>query len=178
QAAFCTTGTGDAVLHWQFAPPDPITRDSNVVDQNSNTVSNPALYEDYVIHIVNGLSPTPTGTPSGATLIGHITMQARAPQPSAAQSVPITLTLRLLSGGPDNEYSTTTDVSGFFTVTAPGPGTYNWRVKNPQTLANAGSVTLANGANSREMGLLLAGDANNDNVVNATDFSIMKNTFG
>lgn len=174
RASFCATGAGDAVLHWQFSPPDPITRDSNVIDQNSNTVSNPALYADYVIHIENG----PTATPVGATLVGHITMQGRAAQPSAAQSVPITLTLRLAGGGPDNEYSTTTDASGFFTVTAPGPGTYNWRVKNPQVLANAGSTTLANGANSQEMGLLRAGDADNNNVVNATDFTIMKNTFG
>ena len=180
QISFCATAEGDTMLHWQFSPPDPITRDSNVVDQNSNTVSDPSLYTDYEIHITNGppATPTSTATPAGTTLVGHITMQSRLPQPNAAQSVPVTMTLRLASGGPDNEYSATTDASGFFTVTAPAPGTYNWRVKNPRALANAGSVTLVSGANSKEMGLLLAGDANNDNVVNATDFSILKGTFG
>ena len=34
------------------------------------------------------------------------------------------------------------------------------------------------GPNSREMGLLLEGDASNNNVVDATDFSILKSTFG
>jgi hypothetical protein len=90
----------------------------------------------------------------------------------------VTLTLRLQSGGPDNEYSSTTDASGFFTVTAPGPGVYNWRVKNPQTLARSGSVTLSPGANSQEMGLQPEGDANNSNNVDAIDFSILKGSFG
>src|SRR5204863_4519623 len=40
QEAFCAIATGDALLHWQFSPPDPITRDTNVVDQNGNPVSN------------------------------------------------------------------------------------------------------------------------------------------
>lgn len=105
-------------------------------------------------------------------------MQSRLPQPNAVQSVPITLTLRLAAGGPDNEYSATTDTSGFFTVTVPTTGLYNWRVKHAQNLANAGSVSLLSGANSQEMGLLLAGDADNNNVVNISDFSILKNSFG
>src|SRR5439155_12761505 len=36
QEAFCATAVGDAVLHWQFSPPDPVTRDSTVVDQFGN----------------------------------------------------------------------------------------------------------------------------------------------
>ena len=33
------------------------------------------------------------------------------------------------------------------------------------------------GTTSAEMGLMLAGDCNDDNVVNSTDFSILKSTF-
>ncbi len=121
----------------------------------------------------------PTSSPTSVVMIvGHVTIQGRPAQPNARQSVPITFTLKLSGGGPESSYSTTTDASGFFTVTAPGPGAYDYRVKNPQTLANSGGATLANGTNSVEMGLLLEGDANNDNCVGSVDFNILKNTFG
>ncbi len=129
---------------------------------------------------------TPTNTPlpptssptSVVVIVGHVTIQGRPAQPNPRQSVPITLTLKLSGGGPESNYSATTDASGYFTVTAPGPGAYDYRVKNPQTLANAGNAALANGTNAVEMGLLLTGDANNDNCVNVQDFSLLKNTFG
>src|SRR5207302_9374872 len=97
-------------------------------------------------------------------------------QPNALQSVPVTLTLD--SGVSQANFNATTDQTGFFTVTAPSPGIYNWRVKNPQTLANSGSVTLMGGTTQQEMGLLREGDADNTNCVSATDFTILKGTFG
>jgi hypothetical protein len=75
----------------------------------------------------------------------------------------------------------TTDASGFFTVPVNSlvNGTYNWRVKGPKFLANSGTVVLTGVATTqREMGLMRAGDCNNDNVVNAPDFSIVRNSFG
>ncbi len=126
-------------------------------------------------------TPIPTNTPTNTPVVqlqGHISIQGRPAQPNALQSVPVTLTLRLSGGGPESDYNATTDDSGNFTVVAPGPGTYNWRVKSLQTLANSGSTTVASGNNTQEMGLLLTGDANNDNCVNVQDFSILKNTFG
>ena len=98
----------------------------------------------------------------------------------ALQSVPVTFTLKLAGGGPENNYSTNTDASGFFTITSPaGPGLYDWRVKNPQTLANSGSVTLpSSGTTQQEMGLLREGDANNDNCTSALDFNIVRSSFG
>jgi hypothetical protein len=84
-----------------------------------------------------------------------------------------------LAGGPDVEYTgLTTDNSGYFTVAAPGPGDYSWRVKNPRALANGGSVTLPPGTTTVEMSTLRAGDADDNNCVSATDFSILKGTFG
>lgn len=130
---------------------------------------------------------TPTETPTAtetvqALLVGHVTWQGRPPQPNALQQVAITLTLRLQSGGPDNEYTgMTTDASGFFTADVSGlpAGIYNWRVKDPKYLANAGSATLAGDPTTGvEMGLVRAGDANDDNVCNSTDFAILRNAFG
>jgi len=74
-------------------------------------------------------------------------------------------------------YSATTDSSGFFTVTVPSPGTYGWRVKNPQTLANSGSVVLVSSPTQQEMGLLRVGDATNDNCVTINDSNVVHSTY-
>ena len=96
------------------------------------------------------------------------------------QQLPVTLTLKL--GAIETNYpSQNTDASGYFTVSVAGlpNGTYDWRVKGPKYLANAGTVALTGATTtSVEMGLMRVGDANNDNVVNATDFTILKATFG
>lgn len=168
QMAFCAAAPGNAVIHWQFAPPDPASRDSQIFDGEGNIVNNRALYTDFSIHVV----------PAVPVLVGHVTLQGRPTQPSIRQSVPITLRLRQTSGGPIYSFNTTTDASGNFTVTAPGPGLYNYWVKNAQTLANTGSASLAVGANNVEMGLLLEGDTNNDNCISIQDFSILKGSFG
>jgi hypothetical protein len=91
------------------------------------------------------------------------------------------MTLRLQTGGPVFEYTgLSTDPSGIFTVTADVPnGSYYWRVKGPKYLANSGSVLLTRGAeNNAEMGLMHAGDCNNDNSVSVTDFIVLRGTFG
>src|SRR5207248_782017 len=92
-------------------------------------------------------SNTPTDTPtSSAILQGHVLLQGRPAPPDPRWSVPLTLTLRPSGGGAATEYTgLTTDNSGYFSVAAPGPGAYNWRVKNPQTLSNVGTTTLASG---------------------------------
>ena len=96
--------------------------------------------------------------------------------PTSLQQLPITLTLKS-AGNEINYPAQTTDASGFFTGTAPSDvGNYRWRVKGPKYLANSGNGNAAN--TSIEMGLMRAGDANNDNVVNANDFSILRGTFG
>ena len=50
-------------------------------------------------------------------------------------------------------------------------------VKNAQFLQRVVTVTLADGANTVNVGELLAGDANDDNAVTSLDFSILANTF-
>jgi hypothetical protein len=122
---------------------------------------------------------TPTNTPQ-TLLVGHVTWQGRPAQPHTLQQMPITLTVKM--GTLEVNYaSQTTDSSGFFTVslgTNPG-GTYNWRAKGPQYMANSGSFSFSSGASDVqvEMGLMKAGDLNNDNVINIQDVSIMRNSF-
>jgi hypothetical protein len=144
-------------------------------------------FEEYTQNIPDLFQEGSWGTWTSASrfpvvpFVGHITWQGPPPQPSPGQSQPVTLTLRLQTGGPDYEYNYfTTDASGFFTVsvgTLPN-GTYNWRVKGPKYLANSGTVTLTGAPVSQEMGLMRAGDCDNNNVVNAVDFAILRATFG
>lgn len=116
-------------------------------------------------------------TPS---LVGHVTWQGRPAQPSSLQELPVTLTLKL--GSVEVSYpATTTDGSGFFTahVGTLITGTYDWRAKSPKYLANSGSVILTGTVITNvEIGLMRVGDANDDNLVDAEDFNILKNTFG
>ncbi|MFL5731953.1 MAG: dockerin type I domain-containing protein [Chloroflexia bacterium] len=144
-------------------------------------------FEEYTQNIPDPFQLGSWGTWTSASrfpttpFVGHVTWQGPPPQPDPRQALPITLTLRLASGRPDQEFrNLATDASGFFTVsvgTFPA-GTYNWRVKDPKYLANAGTVSLAGAVTGAEMGLMRAGDCNNDNVVNAVDFAILKSTFG
>lgn len=190
--AFCALAPGAAVIHWQFYPGAPATRDSLILDDDNNVVSDPGLYVDLAVNVVQP-THTPTSTPTSTytstptytptpvpVLVGHVTWQGRPTQPNALQALPITLTLK--SGSTEVNYpAVATDPSGFFTYTVSGlaPGTYNWRVKGPKYLANRGTLTLTGGPSSgSEMGLMRAGDANNDNLVSIVDFGIVKNTTG
>lgn len=96
------------------------------------------------------------------------------------QQLPITLTLCV--SGVSVNYGATTDASGSFTVTTNLPaGNYNWRAKGPKYLATAGSALLSEEVvNQVEMGQQRAGDvdAAHNNVVNITDFNILKGVFG
>jgi hypothetical protein len=110
--------------------------------------------------------------------------QGRPAQPNALQQLPITLTLKAGTSGTGVEVnfpSETTDSTGVFTVSVDGleDGLYSWRVKNPQFLANAGRVTLgAESPTGVDLGLMIAGDANDDNAVNLQDFSPLRSAFG
>lgn len=166
QVGFSATQVGTATIHWQFSPPDPATRNSQINDDSNVVVSDPLLYQDFVINIVH------------ATFSGHVLWQGR-PQPSAASSMPITLTL--ISGSNVYTFTSTTDNNGNFSVNVDNVpnGNYTWRVKGSQTLSTSGSVTLNHAVNTFvEMGTQPTGDANNDNLVNVNDYGILFANFG
>lgn len=59
---FCAINGGRATIHWQFSPPAPTTRDSEILNLNGDFVHNPSLYRDYVINVSG-----PTATPGPPT---------------------------------------------------------------------------------------------------------------
>ena len=128
------------------------------------------------------VTPTRTATPTvPARLVGHVTWQGRPSQPHALNQLPITLTLKLGANPAVHYPNQTTDASGFFTVTVTGlpSGVYNWWVKGPQYLASNGTVSLTGALlTQQEMGTQRAGDVNNDNLVDITDFTLLRATFG
>ncbi len=113
-------------------------------------------------------------------LTSHATWQGPPAQPDTLQQLPITLTLK--SGTTEMDYPARfTDPSGFFTVNVGSlpNGTYNWRAKGSKYLANSGQVYITGTENiSIIMGLMRAGDCNDDNAVTVLDFNIEKLTFG
>jgi hypothetical protein len=167
RASFAANSVGDATIHWQFNPPDPANRNSKITDTNNQVVSDRTLYQDYVIHIVH------------PQFSGHVTWEGRPAQPNALQALPLTLTLTL--GGNSYDFTgLTTDANGNFSVAVDSVpnGTYTWRVKGPQYLSTSGSVTLSRApVTSVETGVQPVGDANNDNLVDISDFGILYATF-
>jgi hypothetical protein len=197
--AFCATAPGQAVIGWRFSPPEPILRDTEITDDQGGIRSLPRCYVQYVVNIVAATatptaevtvppSPTITCTPAPQPLVGHVTWQGAPPQPDPRQAQPITLTLKLV-GVESNYTGLTTDANGNFTVSDwfSIPSGTQWRVKGPKSLANSGVVSFDAPASplcvppppvNVEMGTMRMGDANNDNCVNVTDFSILRASFG
>jgi hypothetical protein len=160
----------------------------NIVAATSTPTATPTGASTSVPTGTETPAATVTCTPAPILLVGHVNWQGAPAQPDPRQAQPITLTLK--SGSGETNYTgLTTDASGFFTVSAGYfiPTGTNWRVKGSRSLANSGALSFD--AVSRplcvppapiqvEMGLMRAGDANNDNCVSVLDFTILKNTFG
>jgi hypothetical protein len=84
QIGLCLNAPGVAVLHWQFTPPDPLVRDTEIVDENTQIVNVRECYEDYVINIMGAavtatLTPTPTRTPTATETRTPTVTQTRTP---------------------------------------------------------------------------------------------------
>jgi hypothetical protein len=181
------------VAGWQFfsgsvtAPATAVAARYRLIFYNANPVSSTIYFDDVEFACSPPPStntPTPsaiasataTDTPIGTTLIGHVTYQGIA-QPGTRNVQAITLTLCI--GGTPQNFVQDTDSQGFFTVTlGTAAGTYNYGVKSYKYLGNAGSVGLSSGTNNVEFGTLRAGDTDNNNLINTTDFTRLRNAFG
>ena len=123
------------------------------------------------------ITPTPTATPTigpgTGTILGQVQLQGRPAPPNPSWIVNLTVTV-----GP-NVYMVTTDQSGAFVINGVPTGIHNITVKNPHALSNRKlNVVILPGLNAVNMGLLKEGDASNDDIVDITDFSILRTTFG
>jgi hypothetical protein len=109
-------------------------------------------------------------------LNGHIQLQDRQPAPSANWVTPVKVDLYVSGNNttPIYSFNITTDQSGNFTINNIPIGSYTIAVKGNHSLQRVkASQTIVAGANSIEFGLLIDGDANDDNVVEFLDFGLL-----
>jgi hypothetical protein len=110
RAAFCATAPGRSVVHWQFAPPAPITRTTTISDSDGVPVQSASCYVDYVLNIVPAGTPTatrtasPTATPPFCGGAYHyLRPQGSGPPNGGTVAVGDRVTLDMLVGtGPHN----------------------------------------------------------------------------
>jgi hypothetical protein len=133
-------------------------------------------YRDYInpglpvwtqIDYAVAVSPT-----AGATLQGHVDLQAR-PTPPNTQWV-VDLTVRFFQGGNEAAWSpvsVTTDQNGNFSVSGFANGTYNIGVKSPLTASRLKSGIVVAGITSVNFGTLLSGDVNSDDYIGLDDYT-------
>ena len=92
---------------------------------------------------------------------------------------PLSVTLEISNGGGSPyTYSPMTDATGVFTITNIAPGTYDIAVRDRNSLWNVrNGYALTMGINQVDMGTVVAGDANNDEIIDVLDFSILASTY-
>ena len=144
------------------------------------------------VNTLQGRGATVHHGPIGATINGQITLQG-ASRPPAARVCAVTVKLFPAGASNENLNSGTGAVSTFTVTTAdPGnnnvifqcvgaslpPGTYDITIVKPHTLRHVKkNVVIAGGANAVNFGTLLEGNCNDDNQVQALDFSILAGSY-
>jgi hypothetical protein len=106
-------------------------------------------------------------------LNGSLTLQGRTDHASAA-----TVVLYPVGGNtPLAIFAPVVNSDGSFSISGVAPDTYQVAVKHAKYLQQVQTLTLNAGTNSASFGELLGGDANNDNVADFLDFSVLVSTF-
>jgi hypothetical protein len=104
---------------------------------------------------------------------------AASPHPSWAAPVHFTLNTPGDAGIPLYAFDLTLDQSGKWQGDLRvWQGTYDLRLKNMHTLRNVKrGVAISSGINTIDMGTLLEGDADDDNRVSSSDFSLLRSAY-
>ncbi len=110
----------------------------------------------------------------------QMTLEGRAnPAPHVSRVVTINVQVRPQGGGTVfyNQNFTTSSSSAFSIPNLP-TGTYLFTFKGTHTLARQMTLTITTGANIATTSVMLEGDANGNNLVNVSDFSLLATAFG
>jgi subtilisin family serine protease len=120
-----------------------------------------------------------TTPPPAISITGTVLLAGRDNPPDARWSIPLSLSIAPQGGAAIIATTVVTDNTGAFTFTSGllTPGTYDLWIKNARSLGRRLVVTLTAGSNAVSFGLLREGDANDDNQVTLTDFSILATSF-
>jgi len=120
-----------------------------------------------------------TVTIANATLTVSVTLQGRPAAPHALLSIPVRVVVKhSVTNVVAFDQTVTTTTSGQLVVSGLANGSYRVWVKHAHMLAAAQTITVTGGAQTLNVGVIRAGDASGDNVVNIVDFSVLASSFG
>jgi YD repeat-containing protein len=118
---------------------------------------------------------------AGGIFHGHVSLPGRPTPPDPTWVIPLQVSF-LVPGTSTVVFSATplTDASGNFSVGNLPPGTYDVQIKFASALSKLArnQVVLVGDNPVHDFGALAMGDVNNDDVVDALDFSSLRATFG
>ncbi len=184
---FETDSNSEFALSYEMAeasiPFEVIGTNINVPSASNTSVNWSGLsanteYEWYAT-VSDGIETTPgpvwsfTTQAAAVTLNGSLTLQGRADHAGE-------ITVVLYPVGSDIPVATFTTVvnsGGSFSFNGVARDTYQVAAKHAKYLQQVQTLTLNSGPNSASFGELLGGDANNDNVADFLDFSVLVSTF-
>ena len=165
---------------WQLAP----TFGTQVVEAELRGGAASALASDE-IELVDPNAPTPTPTATETPTLPpctvvcldvKVTFEGRPPAPNSRWVVPLVAKLVTLpdDGGPAIiTFTRPTSVDGVVRLTSLTSGSYALLLKGAHTLQRRVEVTLSEGVNQVDVGLLSEGDILADNRVDLLDFSLL-----
>lgn len=109
-------------------------------------------------------------------ILGHIELQARPAPPDDTWITP--LTVRFIQDSAVVETKNViTDNQGNFSVEIT-PGTYDICVKSPRALSRRINNIEVGGSTGLNFGILLEGDANDDDVIDNDDYGLLSDAYG
>lgn len=122
---------------------------------------------------------TSDATTTGGMLQGHLRFEGQPPVSQGGPQRDLEVVLSQ-DRAVVQDFHQMTDGNGSFTVDMGNlaSGVYQVWVKSPRFLAAQAQITYNGTPMAVEIGTLLAGDANNNNVVTIVDFTIVRNTLG
>ncbi len=116
---------------------------------------------------------------SGGILQGTMQIAGRPTPPGNTEAVP--LNVKFYAAGTStlvHEVTVSSNANGAFTVLPVANGSYDIVLKHSQTLSvKKQNVTFSGGVVTVSFGMLPVGDANNDDLVDISDFSILRAAF-
>jgi hypothetical protein len=162
-----------------LTPPTPTITPTSTISPTATATHTPTPTSSATPTATPTLTLTPSATftpPAGDTLSAIVAMQGRAPGRAALAT---TFTLELYDGSTlVSSHNPASDSSGAFIISGLTPGTYTAWLKHAQYLATTATITIPQSVGQVSFGTMLAGDANDDNVVTLLDFSLLASSFG
>jgi len=153
---------------------------ANFIGQNANPNPlpvGPYLGPMFPLHVEIEYAVAVSPLAVNATLVGNVTFVGRPSPPNNTWIEPLVVK-GFEPGNLTNELwseNVTTNNTGFFTISGVTPGTYDVGIKNWTCLSKVvTNVTLTAGMTTVvDFGIVLEGDANDDDVIGSSDYSLL-----